>query len=248
MTHEFCGGIPPQRCPDPGGWPQGWDLSAACCQTGPGVGWPQDGHGEIVGYRGPLPKPVPLGVRVRTSPQCGSCPNENWPARSQASDGTWNNGDGAARKALLQALETLPAGTQWPNRPVNPDLCRVSPGLIQKFDTMNKPPIANARPAQLIEATSPNGAVVVLNGSGIKRSGQRIAQLCLDMAFGQRVWCRPGHILRSRCQAQLAEGSDNGQVQLVANCRHMLAAESKSQRLKAKCERPDSRESRAGAL
>ena len=167
LTHELCG-FPPQRCSDPGGWPNKLDLSSPCCQAGDGVGWPSDGHGEIIGYRGPLVSggPVPLGVQVRTSPECGNCPNQTWPGRSQSSNGTWSNGDGAARKALLQALETLPAGAVWPHRPVNPDLCLVSPGLIQEFDTMNKPPTANAGVDQTVECAGPNGAQVVLNGSG----------------------------------------------------------------------------------
>ena len=73
--------------PDPGGWPKNTLASNyGCCPDGDGVGWPKDGHGEIVGYRGPVDdipmgrKPVPLGVRVRTSHNCGNnCSNQIWP-------------------------------------------------------------------------------------------------------------------------------------------------------------------------
>jgi hypothetical protein len=166
MTDEFCGGFPPERCSDPGGWPNTLDVSSPCCQTGDGVGWPKDGHGEIVGYRGPLPNPIPLGVRVRTSPQCGDCPNQSWPARAEASNGRWSDPNGAGRATLLRELETIPLGNIWTHRPVNPNLCLVSQELIEKFDAMNKPPVANAGPDQFVECPGTNGAAVILNGSG----------------------------------------------------------------------------------
>ncbi len=170
MTPQYCGpgGLPP-RCADPGGWPAGGDEDAACCTDGSeGVGWPRDGHGEIVGYRGPAitGKPVPLAVRLRVSPQCGAdCFGLAWPSRSQSSDGTWSNGNGAARVARLQELETLAAGARWTHEPTNPHLCLVSPGLISLFNVMNKPPIANAGGDQILECTGQMGAEVVLDGS-----------------------------------------------------------------------------------
>src|SRR6185295_16338060 len=70
---------------DPGGWGGGigqW----VCCPSDDGQDWPKDGHGEIVGYRGPTfpAVPIPLGVRLRDSPQCGNvCGDANsWPART----------------------------------------------------------------------------------------------------------------------------------------------------------------------
>lgn len=163
MTPEFCGFL--DRCADPGGWPALGLKRNACCATGDGVGWPNDGHGEIVGYRGPLPDPIPLGVRVRTSPECGNgCDNLVWPERYKDGD-TWVNGDGAARRQLLTALENLPAGTDWTHRPTNPDLCLVSNGLISLFEQMNKPPVARAGDDQVVECTGHDGAQVTLDGS-----------------------------------------------------------------------------------
>ncbi len=163
--HMTAGGVP-----EVGGWPQFGNRDKECCEDlSDGVGWPNDGHGEIVGYRGPAlpPGPVPLGLRVRTSPQCGGdCPNKTWPARSQADDKTWSNGDSATRVMNLKDLETLPEGDTWENAPVNPSLCLVSQGLINRFDSMNKPPTANAGPAQLIECQGPSEAQVTLNGTG----------------------------------------------------------------------------------
>lgn len=163
MTPEFCEGL--TRCDDPGGWPFLGLKRNACCATRDGVGWPWDGHGEIVGYRGPLPKPIPLGVRVRTSPECGNgCDNLTWPERYKDDD-TWVNGNGALRRQLLMALESLPAGSVWANSPTNPDLCLVSNGLISLFDQMNKPPEADAGEDQIVECTGQDGAAVTLDGS-----------------------------------------------------------------------------------
>ena len=162
MTPQFCGGL--NLCEDPGGWPSVLSFDSPCCQTGVGVGWPRDGHGEIVGYRGPLPT-VPLGVRLRTSPQCGDCPNQTWPARSESTEGVWSNGNGTQRASLLRALENLPAGAAWEHRPTNPDLCLVSSGLINRFENMNRPPTAHAGDDQLVECTGTNGTAVQLNGS-----------------------------------------------------------------------------------
>jgi len=133
VTTEFCGFN--QRCDDPGGWPENNPLLAQCCPTGDGVGWPFDGHGEIVGYRGPiLGGPVPLGVRVRTSPNCGNqCQNQIWPERSKI-NGVWSNGNTTLRRTYLENLETLPVGSTWEHRPTNPDLCLVSDGLIMLFN------------------------------------------------------------------------------------------------------------------
>ncbi|MFZ0454363.1 MAG: alpha/beta fold hydrolase [Ignavibacteriaceae bacterium] len=122
---------------DPGGWPLNIDPNKyGGCAVGNGVGWPHDGHGEIVGYRGPLPT-VPLGVRVRTSPDRGTqCGNKTWPWRTQDSNGGWIDPNASVRRNLLIALEKLPADSIWANRPTNPDLCLVSDGLINLFDGM----------------------------------------------------------------------------------------------------------------
>ena len=163
MTPEFCG---LQRCSDPGGWPVRGDKEKQCCEDfANGVGWPRDGHGEIVGHRGPLP-PVPLGVRVRTSVNCGNdCSHETWPGRTE-NNGIWSDPNSAARVDLLKQLEALPEGMTWEHSPRDPSLCLVSPGLINRFKAMNKPPVANAGPAQTIECTGHNGTSVTLDGRG----------------------------------------------------------------------------------
>ena len=162
MTPGLCGLLP---CEDPGGWPLLALMSFGCCATGDGVGWGSDGHGEIIGYRGPIPHPVPLAVRVRTSPQCGSCPNQVWPSR-ELSGGTWSDPGASSRRAILEELEVLPAGSAWAHEPTNTGLCLVSPGLINTFGLMNKPPSAVAGEDQFLECTGQEGTEVVLDGSG----------------------------------------------------------------------------------
>lgn len=165
VTHEFCG--PLQRCLDPGGWPLAGDREKECCESLiDGVGWPLDGHSEIVGYRGPV-QPVPLGVRVRTSEQCGDdCSNKTWPGRTQGINGIWFNGAGDARMQRLRELELLPTKAFWEHTPSNPDLCLVSPGLIARFNIINKPPVADAGADQTIECAGSLGAQVTLDGRG----------------------------------------------------------------------------------
>lgn len=131
---------------DPGGWPEGADpLETGCCPTGNGVGWPSDGHGEIVGYRGPISNneadvPIPLGVRTKTSPNCGStCPNLVWPYRFKNSSGVWVDPDALLRRDILMALDTLSADSIWQHEPTNPDLCLVSQGLIHLFNRIKGP-------------------------------------------------------------------------------------------------------------
>lgn len=151
---------------DPGGWPFSNPRYHHCCADGDGIHWPFDGHGEIVGYRGPIPpSPVPLAVRIRTSPQCGYCDNQNWPARMKSADGTWSNTGAAERADSLKALETLPLESPWQHRPTNPDLCMVSGELITLFENMNRPPVAVAGEDQAVECTGKTGTLVVLDGT-----------------------------------------------------------------------------------
>lgn len=87
---------------------------------------PDDGHGEIVGYRGVVPQP--RGVRMR-----------NWPPP----------GDVAGRESLFKQIPSSPSN--WSHQPENPDLCLVSPGLIVLVAGMNLPPHADAGPDQELE-------------------------------------------------------------------------------------------------
>src|SRR5690606_10879095 len=107
-----------------------------------------------------------LRVRLRTSPECGSnCSGLNWPARSYTFLNGWNNGNGLLRKQKLIDLESLPNNELWPDRPYNPNLCRVSNGLINLYEDMNKPPTAVTGPDQVVECPEQNGAWVTLDGS-----------------------------------------------------------------------------------
>jgi hypothetical protein len=147
---------------DPGGWPL-VNPGGECCPSGGGVGWSADGHGEIVGFRGPIP-PQPLGVRVSTSPNCSGCSGLTWPARTYVG-GTWHNGNSSSREAILRNLESLPSGQTWLHEPYNPDLCLVSQGLINRFNSMNKPPVARAGPDLTVTCQGCSTAAVTLDGS-----------------------------------------------------------------------------------
>ena len=185
MTPAFCGFA--QRCRDPGGWPVLTPASFACCPTGPGVGWNLDGHGEIVGYRGDGPPPIPLGVRLRTSRQCGQCPNQKWSGRSYTLLGGWSNGAGTARRQALQDLENLPFRKPWEHRPTNPDLCKVYQGLIDLFGTMNRPPTANAGEDQVVEPDTE----VTLDGSGSSDPDDD----ALTYTWAWPGWCATGPVV-----------------------------------------------------
>jgi hypothetical protein len=165
-----------------GGWP-GPNSGGDCCPNGEGVAWPGDGHGEIIGTRGPALATRPLGTRVRTSPECDGCPNQVWPARGLES-GNWIDtpANVAERIYKMQELESLPfcddppnctndpppspSQDTWAHRPYNAALCKVSKGLINRFNTMNKSPVPDAGPDQVIHCAGCTSALVTLDASG----------------------------------------------------------------------------------
>lgn len=147
---------------DPDGWPS--VAIGDCCPAGSGVAWPQDGHGEIVGYRGPVANVRALAVKVQTSPRCVGCFNPTWPART-FSGAAWSDPNRADRVARLKALELLPLTSTWTHEPFNPALCKVSSGLITRFDAMNKPPVADAGPNLVIPCDGCASAPVTLDAS-----------------------------------------------------------------------------------
>lgn len=154
---------------DPSGWPD-IPTDFSCCPQGNGIGWPDDGHEEIIGNRGPTnydlgKAPIPLATRLRTSPQCVSnCTVLTWPARS-FNGSSWGNGNSVLRVQKLKELETFTANQSWSDAPIRPQLCKVSQGLIDLFNAMNKPPTANAGNNLLAECNSNNNATVTLDGS-----------------------------------------------------------------------------------
>ncbi|WP_228851553.1 T9SS type A sorting domain-containing protein [Aegicerativicinus sediminis] len=154
-----------ERNQDPGGWPLGTSTSEACCSSYDGVGWAADGHGEIIGYRGPGTT-VPLGVRLRTSPNCGDdCAGLTWPARTWSLVDGWSHGDKTSRKNKMLMLENFTYNLLWPDRPYRPELCLVSNSLINFFADINKAPIANAGQNQIVECTGQDFTEVILDGS-----------------------------------------------------------------------------------
>jgi len=151
-----------------GGWPLGGLASQGCCPGSNGVHWSADGHGEIIGGRGPIVGSgvQPLGYRVKTSPQCGSsCSGLSWPARTLSSSEVWGNPSSGTRVALLKALETLPLAQAWAHQPYNPSLCRISAPLISRFNTMNKPAVADTGGDQTVSCSGCSFATVTLDAS-----------------------------------------------------------------------------------
>ena len=151
------------------GWPDNMPPGLTCCPAQNGVGWPSDGHEEIIGNRGPTNYdlgivPIPLGTRLSTSPQCGfHCTGLDWPARSFFFG--WNDDNRALRVQKLKELETFTRIQVWPNAPTASQLCKVSDSLIDVFNRMNKPPTANAGNNLLAECNGNNNATVTLDGS-----------------------------------------------------------------------------------
>ena len=167
------------RCEDVDGWPEGYNPSehGCCTPNGIGVGWAADGHGEIVGYRGPITDggPAPLAVRVGTSPNCGLCPNQTWPWRYKVGN-LWIDPLSSNRVAELLALESLPT-SYWEHSPQRPQNCLVSDGLISLFNATNyttsqwtRQPSGTSILLRSVFFTDVNNGWVVGDGGVIKRT------------------------------------------------------------------------------
>jgi pimeloyl-ACP methyl ester carboxylesterase len=96
-------------------------CSGYCCYM--------DGHGEIVGYRGmeTFFESYPKGLKA-----LGGWPTGRTPE------------DICLRRRLLMEMPYADFRDDWKYRPQDPNLCLVSEGLIDLYETMNHPPVADA--------------------------------------------------------------------------------------------------------
>jgi len=138
-----------------------------------------DGHGEIVGYRGMIDpfKSYPRGLQMRGGWPTGRTPE-----------------DICKRQQLLMEMPYADYGNDWKYRPENPDFCLVSEGLISLYETMNRPPVADAGGDRIVEyrtsgmkldgsaSTDPDGDVLMYEwkGTGWKKDGA-IVQVTLGV-------------------------------------------------------------------
>ncbi len=139
--------------PPPGG--TSTQQAVETCSNGSDPGghgdqcWDTDGHGEIVGFRGPtdlVQKSVPMALEAQG----------DWPTGLQ-------NPDACERRRLIIEMPDADSHDTWRHRPENPDLCLVSQGLIDLYQYMNRPPAADAGGNRIAELTEFG---VVLDGSG----------------------------------------------------------------------------------
>jgi len=114
-------------------------CSGVCCYM--------DGHGEIVGYRGMLNpfEANPRGIQMRGG----------WPTGRDAVSA-------CERRRLLIELPQADFRNDWKYRPENPDFCLVSEGLISLYESMNRPPVADAGGDRIVEYRASG---VLLDGS-----------------------------------------------------------------------------------
>ena len=87
-----------------------------------------DGHGEIVGYR---------GLRDWVSFPLALEAQGDWPTGVE-------DDDKCRRRRLLIEMPYADFNDDWKHRPSNPDLCLVSEGLISLYESINRPPVADA--------------------------------------------------------------------------------------------------------
>ncbi len=129
-------------------------------------GGANDGHGEIVGYRGVIPfgdESYPVALKALG----------NWPSRDKELDLTNQDDDERLRRvAILREWETNPNYLRENGfEPAVPGYCMVSGDLITILNNKVTIPtnaglVADAGPDQIIECGDPNGTEVMLDGSG----------------------------------------------------------------------------------
>jgi pimeloyl-ACP methyl ester carboxylesterase len=104
-----------------------------------------DGHGEIVGFRGLRDwQSFPLALEA-----------QDWPTSVEGDDP-------CKRRRLLIEMPYADFDNQWRHRPVDPDLCLVSGSLINLYENMNRPPVADAGGDRTVAYAA---AGVLLDGS-----------------------------------------------------------------------------------
>jgi pimeloyl-ACP methyl ester carboxylesterase len=105
-----------------------------------------DGHGEIVGFRGVYNfQGDPDGMKMLNG----------WPTGRGETDR-------CKRRRLILEMPILDRDNDWIHRPWDPDLCLVSEGLISLYESMNRPPVADAGGSRTVAHSAPG---VKLDGS-----------------------------------------------------------------------------------
>jgi hypothetical protein len=143
-----------------------------------------DGHGEIIGHRGPIGT-LKDGLEL----------SENWPKRSWPEETFDAVAAEARRKYLIKlATDDLP----WPYRPKNPRLCLVCDDLVALVKFLHEksttpPPPVDTAPPEVVATASPepnaagwNNNDVVVQISGVDPPpGSGLERIAIELAGAQ---------------------------------------------------------------
>ena len=152
--------------------PSGWVNSG---------GW-NDGHGEIVGFRGVIPwtkESYPMALKAQGE----------WPRGAGCED---SRSDSECRAYHLKNWEEDPNYLRTSGfEPIEPDFCMVSDNLCKILDTKlglssDATLVADAGPDQAVECTEPDETMVTLDGSGSTSSVGDIDYYTWDWPGGSR--------------------------------------------------------------